>query len=58
VREYATSLTEAISGLTLEEPLSSPLQPGTAVAMALAVLGVFLAFAITRLSRHERADQD
>jgi ABC-2 type transport system permease protein len=57
VREYATSMSEAVAGVTLEGPLTSPLQPATAVWMSVAALAVLVAFAVTRLRKLELVEE-
>jgi ABC-2 type transport system permease protein len=57
VREYATSLSEAVAGGQLPGPLSSPLQTSTAVWMSLAALAVMLTFAIRRLQSFELVEE-
>lgn len=57
VREYATSLSEAVSGSDLAGPFTSPLQPSTAIWMSLAVFGVSIALAVTRLRGLELVEE-
>lgn len=49
VREYATSIAEAVSGIRLREALTSPLGVSTAVWLSAAALVVLTTFAITRM---------
>lgn len=57
VREYATSLTEAVAGRGLSGGLGSPLEPSTAIWMSVAALSVALALGITRLRGIELAEE-
>jgi len=57
VREYATTVTEAISGLSLVEGLGSPLRVSTAVTLSGALLAVVVGVAITRLRGLELAEE-
>lgn len=57
VREYATALSEAVSEVSLEGPLSSPLEPSTAVWMGMGMLAVAVAMAVTRLRGLELAEE-
>lgn len=57
VREYATTLSEAVADVTLVEPFSSPLEPSTAVWMSLAALTLLMGFAISRLGRLELVEE-
>lgn len=57
VREYATTVTEAISGVSLMEGLGSPLRVSTAVALSGAVLALVVGTAITKLRRLELVEE-
>lgn len=57
VREYATSLAEAVAGTDLAGPFTSPLEPSTAIWMSLAVFGVVMALAITQLRGLELVEE-
>ncbi len=57
VREYATSLTQAVADLRLDEGLSSPLQPSTAVMLSLAAFGLLASFAIHKLRTLELVEE-
>ena len=49
VREYATTLSEAVADVALDDPFSSPLEPSVAVWMGAGMLAVALILAVTRL---------
>ncbi len=57
VREYATSLTQAVADMRLEEALSSPLEPSTSVILATALLIVLLGLAIGKLGKLELVEE-
>ena len=57
VREYATSLSEAVAGSDLAGPFTSPLEPWTAIWMSVALLGVATALAIGRLRGLELVEE-
>lgn len=57
VREYGTSLSEALAGITLDESLSSPLEPTTAVVMSVSVLAVAVALSVVRLRGLELVEE-
>jgi ABC-2 type transport system permease protein len=57
VREYATSLSEAVAGSDLAGPFTSPLEPTTAVLMSAVALGVAMGLAISRLRSLELVEE-
>jgi len=57
IREYATSLAEAVAGITLEGPLSSPLRPSTAVFLSVTAFAVAMTLAITKLRSLELVEE-
>ena len=57
VREYATSLSEAIAGGELPGLLSLPLEPSTAIWMSVGAFGVMMALAIVRLHSLELVEE-
>lgn len=57
VREYATSLTQMVADMQLEEGLSSPLQPSTAMTLSVVAFGVLMAVAIVKLRTLELVEE-
>jgi ABC-2 type transport system permease protein len=57
VREYATSLAQAVSDMRLEEGLASPLQPSTSVILSAVLLSVLLGVAIGKLRTLELLEE-
>jgi len=57
VREYATSLSEAVAGSDLAGPFTSPLEPSTAILMSVALLGLVTGLAIARLRGLELVEE-
>jgi ABC-2 type transport system permease protein len=57
VREYATTVTEAISGVSLMEGLGSPLRTPTAATLSAIVLALVVGVAISRLKGLELAEE-
>lgn len=57
VREYATTLSEAISGQQLVEGLSSPLTPATATVLSVVILVVVLGVSIGKLRGLELVEE-
>lgn len=57
VREYGTTVTEALSGVVLAEGLNSPLQPSTALALSAVILVVVVGLAVTKLRGLELVEE-
>lgn len=57
IREYGTSISEALAHITLDEPFNSPLEPSTAVIMSVVVLAVVVALSVARLRGLELVEE-
>lgn len=57
VREYATALAEAVAGMSLEGPFTSPLEVSTVVWMALGMLTIAMFMAVTRVRSIELIEE-
>jgi ABC-2 type transport system permease protein len=57
VREYATSLSEAVAGSDLAGPFTSPLQASTAIWMSVAIFVVMIGLAVAHLRGLELVEE-
>ena len=57
VREYATSIAQAVAGMRLGEGLASPLQPSTSMILSVVLLSVLMGFAISKLRKLELVEE-